>query len=871
MKTILLCSVILCSINFTYAQSGMLDPSFGINGVIKGDLGSPLKVNSSARQALLRPDGSMYVLLDATFVTKRLANGSIDSSYGIGGYSRFVAIDNGYAALQADDKIVIAGSKVNGSIGFNVTRLNVNGTADTAFGVNGMQITEFDGSSFARSVVIQGDGKIVVAGSINERFGVVRYNANGSVDSTFNSNGQQVTDFGTYSQVANSVAIQTDGKIVAGGVIYTDFGASFGITRYNKDGSPDLTFDQDGRQVTDFPGAAATGNSLAIQNDGKILLAGYLSDESGNNYFVVTRYNTNGSLDQTFNKNGIQTISLNSDLQHANSMALQTNGKIIITGYALNGASNDFVVVCLNADGSLDNTFTNKGILMTDFNAADDIAGAVAIRNDNKIVVAGYSVLDNDYSFSLARYNANGTPDTSFNQDGKLSDDSKHDYTVFNCNAIDADEKVIVVGRTWNGSDYDFAVARYNNKGILDSTFSNDGKLTTDFGVTDEAISVAIQADKKIIVAGNTDNSKFAVARYNFNGTPDLNFGNGGKLILALGIADVCQSVVVQADGKILVAGYSYTDPNYDSAFYAILRLNSNGTLDNTFSNDGKQITDFEFSPSFAASMAIQNDGRIVVAGRSYINGQNNFSVARYNINGTMDMSFSLDGKQYNAFGADWYSSSSMAIQKDGKIVLVGYSSDFSGANTSFAAARYKANGQLDSTFGNQGYQAISLGPEFNFAKSVAINNEGKIAVAGTNGNFATVLYKANGSRDSSFGTNGIQITQVGTATSSIQSIQFFGDKLYAAGYGSYPGSSGVLAKYLVPNDPVNNTFTTRVNGTWNAPATWMGGVVPTANSQVIVRHNVTITTNATCYSLKVEPTGGSITVTTGARLTITH
>ncbi|MEO5892884.1 MAG: T9SS type A sorting domain-containing protein [Ferruginibacter sp.] len=798
MKKILLSSALLCFLHFSYAQSGLLDPSFGAGGVVKSDLGAPFKINSSARQVLINPAGGFYVILDATFISKRLSNGLIDSSYGFAGYSRSVAIDNASAALQPDGKIVIAGSKVNGSKAFIVARINTNGVPDATFGISGMVTTEFDGSSFAKAVAIQSDGKIVVAGSINDHFGVARYNSNGSPDNDFNGNGQKVTDFSTDLQFANAVAIQADGKIIAGGVVYKNDGVDFGIARYNTDGTPDNTFSGDGMQTTQIGTAVATGNSLAIQGDGKIILAGYASDGGNSNYFAVVRYDVNGNPDNTFNSTGIQTAIVNSDFQQGNSVALQNDGKIVVAGYTLNGASNDFAVARFNTDGSPDNTFDTDGLLITDINSTDDIASSVDIQSDGKILVAGFSLLNSESQFTVTRYNTNGSLDNSFDTDGKLLDDSKQGYTTFNSTAVQADGKIVTAGRTWNGTDYDFAIVRYNLNGTPDNSFSTGGKVTTNFGATDEAVSVAVQSNGKIIVAGNTDDSKVAIARYNADGSPDATFSGDGKLIITIGFADVCKTVALQSDGKIVLAGYSFTDPNYDSVYYAIVRLNADGSFDNTFSEDGKQLTDFEASPSFVSSMVIQNDGKIVAAGRSNINGQNNFTLARYTSDGNLDPTFSQDGKQISAFGGDGYFGQSVAVQNDGKIILAGFSEELFSVTSSFLVARYKANGDLDETFNGQGYHSISLGDHFNFATSVAINIDGRIAVAGTNDNYAIVMYKSDGTRDSTFGLNGVQTTNIGLSGSAIQSIEFSNNRLYAAGSGQFPGTLGVVARYLL-------------------------------------------------------------------------
>ena len=212
--------------------------------------------------------------------------------------------------------------------------------------------------------------------------------------------------------------------------------------------------------------------------------------------------------------------------------------------------------------------------------------------------------------------------------------------------------------------------------GDLDSSFSNDGKQNTDLGINydDWGYSAAIQADGKILVAGYSaigSNSDFALVRYNTDGSLDASFNGDGIQTTAIGSGDdEGSSVAIQADGKIVVAGRSFTGSNYD---FAIVRYNSDGSLDNSFSGDGKQTTAIGSGRDQGSSVAIQADGKIVVAGYSY-NGTNfDFALVRYNSDGSLDISFNGDGKQTTPIGSDDICSS-VAIQADGKIVLVGTS-----------------------------------------------------------------------------------------------------------------------------------------------------------------------------------------------------
>jgi uncharacterized delta-60 repeat protein len=796
------------------AQSGELDPTFGDHGIVKTNMGSHFNYNSEGRQIIAAPNGSMYIVLNyPTYISKRLPDGSIDSSFGLNGYSRSFPFSEAYAALQPDGKIVIAGS------GFNVARINSNGLPDSTFGINGIQTNPFNANAYASSLAIQNDGKIVVAGTYDNGdtyFAVARYNANGNLDNTFNGTGFVTTDFGfkippgkdqtdsiaIHVQSALTIAIQANGKIVAGGYASNGYDADFAVARYNTDGSLDNTFDIDGRQTTDF-GSFDNACSLAIGGDGKIVLAGSTSI-APDSYFAIARYKSNGSPDSSFNGTGKLTTTLSSNPQVGNSLiAIQDNNKIVVAGYKLN-LTYDFVIARFNANGSPDNTFDNDGILITDFTSpgdftsSDDFAGSLVIQNDNKILVAGYTISHFQgfivQHLSAARYNTNGSADITFNNTGKLLEDNKQGYTELHSTAIQPDGKVVVAGLTWNGSNYDFGVARFTQNGNIDSSFSNDGQQITDFESNDDnASSIVIQKDGKIIVTG-TSNNQFAVARYNTDGSADITFNQTGKIIIPMGFTDNCTSVALQANGKIVIAGYTFTNPNYDSVYSAVARLNPDGTLDNTFNGNGKQLT----SSQISTSVAIQSDGKIVAAGRSYLNNQDNFSLIRYNTDGSPDASFSNDGKQNNTFGDDNYFGESVAIQSDGKIVLAGFSETFSGSSSSFAVARYKTNGSLDSTFNSDGFQSTNLGTQLQFGTTVAINYDGRIAVGGTNNNYAIVLYNYDGSLDNTFSNDGIQTTNVGLEGSRINSLAFENNKLYAAGYGQFPGTLGVVARYIL-------------------------------------------------------------------------
>lgn len=816
MKTFLLVIISFSFINISISQSGQLDPAFGNKGITTTNMGATSNNYSSyARQVLTNDKGSLFLLLNASFICKRLPNGTIDSTFGFNGYSKSVPITNGFAALQKDGKIVIAGTPLNGA-SFIVARLTAAGLPDSGFGKNGIQTTIFNGPSYATSLAIQVDGKIVVAGNTTDingtYFALARYNTNGSADNTFNTNGKVVTDFlfktapvngvdsvAVHNAFANTIAIQNDGKIVAAGYAFSGINNLFAMARYNTNGTPDNSFGVKGKQTSAIANSNATAYSMAIQNDNKIVLAGYVSNQDNTFNFIVARYKTNGSPDSSFNNSGNKIIPVSADNQIGNSIALQSNGKIVVAGYTLNTALHDIAVARLNEDGSADNSFDTDGIVTTDINGSDDYAGSVLLQN-NKIVVAGYSINAVGLSnFTLIRYNENGSNDNSFIGQGKLLGQYQQGYTVFNASILQKDGKLVTAGQTWNGKDYDFAVVRYNSNGSLDGSFNATGKQITDFGADDIAVSIQIQADGKILVAGTsgTINGQFVVARYNINGSLDNSFNTSGKSSLAMGFADLLAGMYVQKDGKILLAGSTFKDTNYDLSYFAIGRLNSNGTPDKTFSTDGRQFVNFESSPSFASSIIAQKDGKILVAGRANIDGQNNFAIARFNVDGSLDNSFSSDGKQTNNFGSHDYFGQALALETNGNILLAGYDQSNNGNTNLWSLLCYLPNGNIDYSFGKNGYQITDMGSTLSESKAIAVSADGTIAVGGGNNDFAIVVYKKEGTPDSSFGTNGKLITPVGIETSAIHSLCFNNNKLWAAGRANFPGTVGVAARYL--------------------------------------------------------------------------
>lgn len=401
-------------------------------------------------------------------------------------------------------------------------------------------------------------------------------------------------------------------------------------------GDLDSTFSSDGLQKTDF--ANHWGDELrgaALQSDGKIVAAGSRWDpahpgaKTGN--FAVARYKPNGGLDNTFSSNGRLTTNFGAS-EYAYDVVIQSNGRIVVSGRTCSGGACDLAVARYKANGALDASFSGDGKKKVAFGTGNNgTTGGLAIQPDDKIVVAGYMWNGTDYDHAVYRLNPNGSLDSSFSGDGRQSIDYGTGRQDFSYDLVLQGTNIVVAGHTCDASylNCDMAVARLTSTGELDDTFSGDGILTIDFGADDYCSGLALQADDMIVAVGESYNDPtdvIAVARIDTNGVPDSTFSSDGLQTVSIGTEAWAQDVIVQADDNIVIAG---TGTGSSSLDFALVRMDSSGAADMAFSGDGQMVIDFSGFQDYGRALLLQGDGRYVLGGGTNNAGQWDFGLAR--------------------------------------------------------------------------------------------------------------------------------------------------------------------------------------------------------------------------------------------------
>jgi uncharacterized delta-60 repeat protein len=732
------------------AQPGAIDLTFNPTDI---GFGSGEGANSDVNSIAIQSDGK--ILIGGQFTSyngtsrNRIArlnsDGSLDMDFDLGAGASDIVYS---IAIQSDGKILIGGSftSYNGTSRNRIARLNSEGSLDTGFDPGS------GANNTIESIVIQSDGKILIGGYFTSyngtsRNGIARLNSDGSLETGFDPG----TGASTNSYI-NSVALQSDGKILIGGSFTSYNGTSRNrIARLNSDGNLDTSFD---------PGMGAnnTVNSIALQIDEKILIGGWFDSYNGTGRNYIARLNSDGSLDTAFDPgSGVYNYPYTIVL----SIAVQSDGKVLIGGWftSYNGTQRNYIAR-LNSDGSLDigfdpGTVTNR------------LVYSIAIQSDGKILIGGQFTSYNGTTRNhIARLNSDGSLDMVFDPGTGANDIV---YSI----AIQSDGKILIGGSftSYNGTGRN-RITRLNSDGSLDKGFDPGS------GADNAIESIVIQSDGKILIGGHftsyNGTSRQRIARLNSDGSLDTGF-NSGTGVSGTSNPVFVYSITVQSDGKILIGGFftSYKGASRNN----IARLNSDGSLDTGF-NPGTGTW------GSVNSMAVQSDGKILIGGpfTSY-NGTSRSGIARLNSNGSLDTGFDPGT---GVAGVSYPVVYSINVQSNAKILIAGDFTFYNGTSRS-RIARLNSDGSLDTGF-DPGTGVV--GASYPGVYSVNLQSDGKILIGGFftsyNGTARNSIARLNmdGSMDTSFDPG----TGANNSVFSI-TIQSDGKILIGGNFTSYNGT----------------------------------------------------------------------------------
>ncbi len=580
-------------------------------------------------------------------------DGSIDTTFSIG-----VGFDGNIyqAERQPDGKILVVGdfTTFNNQFVKGLLRLNSNGTLDSTF-------TAFDTTySRANRFAIQADGKIVVAFTNVEQIALIRLNANGSQDLSFSS----IIPFPmSYSSIIKAMAIQTDGKVLVGGLGFQGNSPDFHfLKRVNTDGSVDTTF------APLSPTGIGSIYAVTLQSDGKIIVGGQKDRAPGTEHtesHYIARINNDGTFDDTFIRNNHYF----GNFPHfVYSTLVLSNGKVLVGGYfpEINTCSANNIAL-LNSDGSIDGSF----------NATAGVNGTIRasfIQPDQKILIGGlFSAAGGLARCHVARLLADGTVDTLFNP-GKGTNGPVYAVTS------QADGKVIIGGNfsKYNGVPVNNIVRAYAD-GTIDSSYSVGG------GITGIVYTLSVQSDNKLIVGGNFNQVngiyQTDVARINTDGSLDTTFANEFS---ASESAEAFTSLILPS-GKIVIGG-AFTAHHDSIERRHLVRLNTDGTVDPSF---GQAVF------SSYRDLALQPDGKIIACGGRLptLGGKLPLGfIERYNENGTVDTTWNY------SFGPGIKPLHSVSLLPTGQVIVGGEFTWFDGQGKQYIMMM-DAFGNIDSSF----------------------------------------------------------------------------------------------------------------------------------------------------------------------------
>lgn len=759
------------------------DPGFGTDGLQITDFIAPVDDEVLAIAAL--DDGRYYALgfsLDSTRLSRHLANGELDGSFGLGGAAAIPGFFGRALAVQSDGRIVVGGTAGTTLLtqDFALARFLPDGQLDVGFGTGGVTRTDFaQHADAANAMAIEADGSILLAGMAyvaaagGTSVALARYSSSGALLSA-----RSTKLFAGTADILEDVHLLPDGRIVGIGYSRTFTAAGSIAVRFGSDLQPDAGFGTAGVALLNAGGRENEAYAGALQADGGILLTGFIASGGGNYSVLLARLLGNGALDPGFGTGGWTETAIPGEADPVGSRVLPVAGGMVVAVGTTQ--VQDFVLARYTAAGVLDPGFGTSGLLLQDFHGGRDAVATVELHSGG-LLAAGRvlpAAPGQGSNYGFARYSLAGVLDGSFGSGGLA--DAGFLSPVANRGrdlAVQSDGRILTAGYAGSSvTTRDFAISRHLDNGELDPGFGIGGRVLADFGgAEDDLGGIVLQSDGTILAAGATRlgaQRLFVVARFLANGQLDASFASAGRVLLDLGaVGSEPPRLAVRPDGRILVAGVILSaGGNYD---FVVLGLTANGAIDTDFGSNGRTVVDMSGSIDFVTSILLRADGSILVAGAGSVTGSGfDMQVLRLTPTGAVDASFGTGGK----VGVDFAGRTDLAQD----MVLVGSGASerlyvagsaqltASGLSTDAAVVALDANGALVPGFGTGGKASFDLGggaPDSAFA-ILALDQRLVLVGSGPQGAGSKLQLLAlgfDGSPDPGFGAAGAQLT-VGSA-----------------------------------------------------------------------------------------------------------
>jgi len=660
---------------------------------------------------------------------------------------------------------------------------------DTTFGSAGIATTQFSGygSSSVQAVALQSDGKLIAVGRSVASVGVIRvaiarYNTDGSLDTTFGTGGTEQLAIGSIAE-ADAVAIQSDGKIVIAGDAYPTNSSTqlFMVARLNTNGALDTTFNTTGINTFTISGGQDFGYAVAIQSDGKIVVGG--QEIGSNTQMAVVRLNTNGALDSTFGTGGKVTARIDNNTTTCRALAIDSSGDILAAGKIGTSTSGDTAMGYVRFDtrgfqvGAAERTINSNAV---------EGAASIAILNNGDAIVAGTT----NATFAAIAFNSSDTLDTSFASSGVFNDTT----TGGSCASVKvlSSGAILLAGATNTSNDQAMAI-RLTSSGAFDDTFGTSGVAL--FGPPHEMINAAaVRSSGALVVAGTPlTQTNMLLAQATASGAVDTTFGAGGSVNTEFvdPATTTGRSAILQSDGELVVGSvYQHSQTSSHGQQSALTRYAVAGAVDTTFGTNGSALIVAGDSSNLVA-MVSQSNGDIVIEATVQHSSPSSSSVLieRFLPNGTLDSSFGVAGQRIldsTAGFGPFNTAAALIVQPDDSLLVVTFS------NPSGYITKLTANGQIDTTYGTAGTGMVTSS---NLWVSGTLDPSGRLVVAA---NGTLVRYLANGTVDSSFSPPPYINAPYGTGNFTMTSQP--DGKIILASQGS------MIERYL-PTGALDNTF----------------------------------------------------------------